>query len=385
MSKLTYIETPNGVAYSKQKDRRGFHRIRWQCPETGKPKDARRKVFDEAREEAHRIDQELAARRAGQPRVTATVDALISHYLEPRNRAKVWSVSHDANMTNYCQNWISPRIGALPCREWAATDSTAILADARNAGLAPSTVAMLRRVMKALALHGTRHGFLTHDPLVGVRVPDPGLAVDPLMLPTRADIERLAEKASQVGPEWRGLQARISAYTGLRAAELHGLHAGDVDLERGCIRVVRQARYETGEGMVVKPPKHRSARSRPRETPIPGWLDEELAAHIAGLGGEILFPSPEGGYQNHAAFSRLVYYPAARAAGWHDPDGNLRWKWHDLRHFFCTWALSKDGLNADPTDVAQWAGHSSAAFTYQVYVGPTPGSIERARARTKGA
>lgn len=57
----------------------------------------------------------------------------------------------------------------------------------------------------------------------------------------------------------------------------------------------------------------------------------------------------------------------------------FRWRFHDLRHLFCSWALSKDRLDLAVADVSRLAGHHSPEFTYRTYVKPRPGLHERVR------
>ena len=84
---------------------------------------------------------------------------------------------------------------------------------------------------------------------------------------------------------------RVLAYAGLRWGELVALTACRIDLARRRIEVV-EAITEVHGRVVVGATKTHQRRS----VPIPRFLADELAEHLAGKApGDLVFTAPEGG------------------------------------------------------------------------------------------
>ena len=72
----------------------------------------------------------------------------------------------------------------------------------------------------------------------------------------------------------------LAATTGARRGEIAGLRWGNVDLERGRIRIV-EALQRVNRELVYAPPKTpRVVRS----IPIPGWVNRTAASSPGGAG-----------------------------------------------------------------------------------------------------
>jgi integrase len=145
--------------------------------------------------------------------------------------------------------------------------------------------------------------------------------------------------------------------------------------------------------LFVEAPKNRKWRQTiyPSLTPL-GWpLGEVVAARIAAVKSEqdagtnplgLMFPAPSGGYWRSSNFRRRILEGGYVAAGWRAADGAGHWTWHSLRHVFCTAALF--GWRLEVTDVARLAGHANHRITWEMYVGSTAETLDRARAATAG-
>ena len=103
----------------------------------------------------------------------------------------------------------------------------------------------------------------------------------------------------------------LLAYTGLRWGEAVALQVGDTDLMRRRVKVER-AMAEVGGKAIFGPPKDYERR----EVPLPAFLIEDLAAHLAGRGlDELAFPSPCGTVLRNGNFRRNTFDTAAERAG----------------------------------------------------------------------
>jgi integrase len=187
-------------------------------------------------------------------------------------------------------------------------------------------------------------------------------------LPTRQQIEAVA--AALTAP-YDPLIVRMAAYCGPRIGELLALTADDFDLDGHTIHITKQidgdnqavARVKSGRGRVVY------------------WtelLDEDIRTLVITTRrerGRLARVFPYNRHQFEHEWTK-----ARHKAGWTVPGSRkLRWRFHDLRHFYCSWALSKDGLDLGVADVSKIAGHFSPEFTYRTYVRSRPGLHERVR------
>jgi integrase len=193
----------------------------------------------------------------------------------------------------------------------------------------------------------------------------------------------------------------LAGGTGLRWGECIGLRWSAVDLDQGTVSVVRVA-VEVAGKVTVKPyPKSRAGR---RIVPIPGFLEGLLKEHQqrypAGPAGEV-FTNSVGGSPGRGHFRSRTWRPALVRAGllgevlergpdrwratWPDKTG-LEWsaeftterdavahvvkkasgglRFHDLRHSYATWLVSR-GLPVN--DVQRVMGHEHASTTLELY------------------
>src|SRR3954451_18949182 len=145
------------------------------------------------------------------------------------------------------------------------------------------------------------------------------------------------------------------AYTGLRWGELAGLRVGRLDLMRRRASIVET--YVVVDGHVVpSDPKNHERR----EVPVPRFLIDELAAHVAGKAPEALVFGGEkaGTPMRSRTFQRAVFDEASAAVG---IDGLTP---HALRHTAASLAIA---AGADVKVVQQMLGHKSATMTLDLY------------------
>jgi len=382
MPQADYVHYPSGVRVTRRPDARGYFRIRYTDPATGRPADARRSTWDEAEELALDLSGGLARRQAGQANHShQPIRNLINDHLhdEQGRFAPQTLRTH----RSYLGRYVTDTFGHLPVEQWDIDLTRRILDHAGADDLAANTRANLLRALGSLAETGRLLGYLPAQaaPTTGIRTPRT-THVDLTDLPYGRDIDQLADALTHYGEPWWALHAYLMSHSGLRHGEALGLQAGDVNLEEGTLRVERQITQQRKE---IRDPKYGSKRV----TIYPAWLDDLMADRVRNLEPHQHVLSLDNGHTMSQQTARERFDRAAQAAGWPARKHGERQPWtpHTLRHYFCTWALAPhpDGLGLDVADVSRFAGHSNPAITWQVYVASRPDRVGRAREASREA
>ncbi|HUB73471.1 MAG TPA: tyrosine-type recombinase/integrase [Solirubrobacteraceae bacterium] len=143
----------------------------------------------------------------------------------------------------------------------------------------------------------------------------------------------------------------------LRPGEIFALHRPELHFDKGLIHVKRQIALETGE---ITWPKDDDGRWVPM---TPAW--REHIERMPRMGkvvnkdmGEIVFPSPQGGYMWRSTWSSW-WKAICAAAGMPGQD------FYDLKHRAIQWMVTpveEDGLGLDPATVAEVVGHDDGGY-----------------------
>jgi integrase len=203
----------------------------------------------------------------------------------------------------------------------------------------------------------------------------------------------------------------LAGGTGLRWGECVGLRWEYLDLDERTVRVVRVA-VEIAGTVTTKPyPKSRAGR---RTVPLPDFAADLLTAHKeafpAGPAGEV-FTNTSGGPLRRTLFRSRVWQPALARAGllgridrlghfkfravWRDSEG-IEWskefttereavahvakvasnglRFHDLRHSYATWLVSR---GVPVNDVKEVMGHEQTSTTLNLYTHGSEGRTKR--------
>jgi integrase len=394
------IETPEGITVYAARCEGDRWRAVWY-------EDGERRQCQAASEDRLAASLEKVAVRlaADAPNMLRTGDELIACYLSgdrlPAERQ--WSRKHAETQRYLCERFVRPVLGQLACQDIRVADMQAVV----NAAPTAKEGRRVRAMISALTGAGITGGYLANPRLKEVHWQAKGRAVaaprtvpagesvlfvDPGDIPAADDIARLGHALA--APRWGlyELMVQFAAYTGLRWGELAALTAAQVSPEARAVAVDRKVIEIRGQ-LYVEAPKNRKWRQAvyPSLTPR-GWpLADMVTARIAAVSAEqaaganpqgLMFPASAGGYWRSSNFRRRVLEDGYLAAGWRAADGAGRWTWHSLRHVFCTAALFDWQL--DITDVAKLAGHANHRITWEMYVGSTAGTLDRARAATAG-
>lgn len=153
----------------------------------------------------------------------------------------------------------------------------------------------------------------------------------------------------------------LSAFAGLRLAEVCGLRIEDVDFMRGVLHPAVQYPAE--------PLKSETARTA---VPIPETLALTLSAHVAGYGAETVFTNELG--RQLAPWTLERHFRRVRASV---PGLPVGFRYHDLRHYFASLLIAS---GSDVKVVQARMRHASAKTTLDVYGHMWPDSDESTRA-----
>lgn len=156
-----------------------------------------------------------------------------------------------------------------------------------------------------------------------------------------------------------------------RSACLHGhaggdatpLRVGDVDFERGVIRVSRPLSPGKHGELVVQSPKSHKSREVPLIAALRPYAEQ---AAIGKLPDELLFAGPGGGRLTNHNVRRAIGWDALRAA-----IGRRDLRMHDLRHTFATLLFD---AGASAPDIRATLGNSSLQVTVRAETTRSGGS-----------
>ena len=228
-----------------------------------------------------------------------------------------------------------------------------------EAGYVPRTVARVLMRLKALFREALHLELVARNPAEAIQVRLPkgekaARALEP------EEVARLLEAAEASRSRDMALLLRLMLETGLRRGEALALQWGDVDLERGEVRVWR-AWAKVGSRGAFTPLKTPTAK---RVVPLPLGLLRRLKARKEEL-LERLNPEEVDGLHlvggvkpvDPDAFNHYLRRLAEKA-------GLGRVRVHDLRHTWATLALSR-GIPLEV--VSERLGHASPTITLNVY------------------
>jgi integrase len=246
-------------------------------------------------------------------------------------------------------------------------------------GLSPSSVKIVRTLLKVAFNFAVDDGLLTENPVDKTKIPAVGES-----LATSLTVEEAAAFVSLKDQFWYGLAFVFQLHTGLRPQELMALIWDDVDFVNGTLRVERACKWVGGackkigrtktkrsNRVIGLEPEHlellRLHFERQREVIegrkkinadygndlIKKWIRKERPrlAHMY-TNTNLIFPGPDGRVQG-AYTPRKEFKEMARRAGIINDKRDVRW--YDLRHTHASILLT---LGAPSHEVATRMGHT---------------------------
>jgi integrase len=258
-----------------------------------------------------------------------------------------WAIGH-----------VTAELGARPLMDLRPADIETMLGKLIDRGMAPSTAALVRRVLIVSLSDAERDGRIPRNVARSSRAP----RVDPKERRrlSPAEVRALLKLASK-DPR-TDLAVHLAIGTGARVGELCALDWSDIDMAAGTM-TVRGTLSRTG---IVGPTKSRRSR---RIVALPGFALAALRRELKrrpGATGPLLPAFVPGGRQAISLMGMWWRDLRDRAGVGSD----LRF--HDLRGTAATLALS---AGIPPTEVARSLGHDPAVLM-RTYAGAIPGGRE---------
>lgn len=206
-------------------------------------------------------------------------------------------------------------------------------ADYQRARLAPGTVRQYLEVLSAVLTVAVEDlGWLDAHPMR--KVPKPPASPGRARILSPDEREGLLKACKESQNAWLYTAVSMALMTGLRRGQLFGLRWQDVDVERGCLRVIESKNRVRHPLPVPRAGLALLAELR-GSAPDAAWL-------FTGLRRPGAFPGEQS------------WHTALRRAG---IEG---FRFHDLRHTFASWMLMS---GASLAEVSELLGHTSLAMT----------------------
>jgi integrase len=263
------------------------------------------------------------------------------------------------------RNHIDPALGRLSLKSVSPQRLNGFYAELlahghclRGTGLSPTTVIRVHATIHRALRDAVRWGYISTNPADKADPPKQKMGGFELRTWDVSELQRFLDAASKTKehPMWL-----LYAMTGMRRGEVLGLRWKDVDIDRGLISI-RQTVLNVGGDRVFSTPK----TSRSRRVVA---LDPNTTATLKAAWGAsnsdpsaLIFCEEDGSPLDGNTITRRFVNLAASA-------GLPRIRLHDLRHTHATLAL---GLGIHPKIVSERLGHSTIAFTLDIYSHATP-------------
>jgi integrase len=294
-----------------------------------------------------------------------TLAQFLNHWLEtvrPTLRPNTWK-----RYEQYVRRHVLPEIGPVRLAHLSPQHLETLYADRLAAGMSPTTVGHLHRVIHRALSSAER---LQLVPRNVAKLVDPPRPEPHEIRPLSPDQARhLLEVAN--GTPFEALFV-LALATGMREGEILALKWSDIDLQRRRATVRGTLQRRDGVGLVVAETKTASSR---RQVALSNTATAALRRHrrndverslrlgIALSEDDFVFTSKSGGPIDPQNLRARVFQPLLKRAGL------PAIRFHDLRHTAATLLLGK-GVHAKI--VSEMLGHSNISITLNLYSHVTP-------------
>jgi integrase len=258
-------------------------------------------------------------------------------------------------------------VGGVELRKIKPAHVRLVLDTMQKRGVAPRTVVQARAVFGGVMKQALADGLIETNPVSAVKRPKVERAKK--VVPTPEQIKAVVEASKGTSME---IPILLGATTGARRSEVSGLRWSEIDLQTGRMRIVQGLQWlPTSSGRELSFTDPKSDKARRSVTLLPSVVErlrthrkEQIERRLA-LGtewddsfGDLVCERGDGRPIDPDLFTKTFKRLAAGAGL--DPRTRL----HDLRHGVAT-QLARAGVH--PHTVSSVMGHSSVAFTMDVY------------------
>jgi len=262
-------------------------------------------------------------------------------------------------------NHVVPSVGDLALEDISAQHLNALYARLLSSGrlfnktpLSPASVIRVHAVLRRAFRDAVRWGYMGDNPASNADPPKQRMGGSHLQTWTSEELRRFLAAASA---DEHHLLWVLLAMTGMRRGEVLGLRWQDLDLENGLV-LVRQTVIAIGGKVEFSTPKTAHGRRIVALDPVTLHTFRKTCGYDQRDPDDLIFCDSIGqplfGPTVTKQFNRIV------AAA-----GLPRIRLHDLRHTHATLALQ---LGIHPKIVSERLGHSTVAFTLDIYSHATP-------------
>lgn len=295
--------------------------------------------------------------RAGEPvfsrrsRSNDKLGEFIATWIDQHAASPKTKQTYRATLTRH----IGPALGSMKLHQVKRENVRTLLLETMPKSVGHHSIITARTLLIAVFNEAVRQHKLTENPATGIRLPNGVSERAEFVMATHEQL-RILECSL---PERSRIVLWLMRGCGLRIGEAIAVRSDSVRSDT--LRVEEQVLYDGKLG----PLKHRKPGEY-RDVPLPRYLADKIAEHVATYGTGFLVPAGR-----HERF-RESWRIGAKLAGL-SPDFTP----HDLRHTYASIALA----NGVPiTDVSRWLGHRDIRLTHRVYGHLVPGASYRAAA-----
>lgn len=351
------------MASIEKRERSG--RVRWYARYRDPSGEQRTKTFDRKIDAERYLTTVESSKLAGSyidpAAARLTVGAWARRWLDGQTHLKASTRERYAGIL---RAHIEPRWGSTKLADVSHSAVQAWVADLASQRSA-ATTRKVHRVLSLVLAAAVKDDRLVRNPAAGVSLPRVQTAER--MYLRHHEVHELAVVCGQYR-----LVVLFLAYTGTRFGEMAALRVHSLDLMRRRAVIADSVTLVRGVQVWGTPKGHER-----REVPIPRFLVDELAAHVAGREpNDLVFRGVKGGALRAQVFQRAVLTDAADALGL----GGLHP--HALRHTAASLAIAS---GANVKVVQQMLGHKSATMTLDLYGHLFPDQLDEVADRMDAA
>jgi integrase len=306
-----------------------------------------------------------------QPR-QGTLNDYLDRWLESCAKSKVRTKTF-AGYQEVLNRYVRPKLGARPLAKLSPLEIQAQYEQMSESGLSPRTVQYTNMILNQALGQAVKWRMLFHNPCDSVSVPRQQRKEMAVLAPDQARRFIAASKQDRYSALFH-----LAITTGMRPSEYCALKWPDLDLDKQTVSINRSIDSLPGGGWEFA--ENKTGRSR-RQIKLQGTVaeasrehrrlqeEEKAAAGERWLGLDLVFTNELGGPVDRHNLAQRNFRRILKTAAL--PQIRL----YDLRHTAATLALA---AGVPIKVVSEMLGHTSTAFTMDVYCHVLPHMQEEA-------